>query len=158
MDVNMEFDYFRKEHTELLQFVDEWDRAVEHLASPEDVERLRGLTQLRELETDLLGLRGHCLSEERHLEWPYRAYLHREEIDKLAEDHRELGRQVQDMLLVLRFATIDQTEGIPAQGKKLEELIRQHLAFEEKLLTEIERNLEAEEEERMLLRYTVLPD
>ena len=115
MDVHTELEFFRKEHTELMRFVDRWDRALVLLDSPEDQVRLQGLTELRELESELLALRGHCYSEQRHLESPYNAYLRRDEVDKLAEDHRELGRQVQDMLVVLRFATIDMTEGIPAR-------------------------------------------
>jgi len=151
MDVKTELEFFRKEHVELLRFLDQWARALDLLESPEDGPRLQGLTELRELESELLAVRGHCYSEERRLESPYGAYLKRDEAAKLAEDHRELGRQIQDMLVVLRFATIDQTEGIPARGKQLGEFIRQHLAFEEKLLRDLERSLVVEEEEKMLL-------
>ncbi|MGH9703869.1 MAG: hemerythrin domain-containing protein [Candidatus Acidiferrales bacterium] len=151
MGVKTELEFFRQEHVELLRFVDQWGHALGLLESPEDVARLQGLTELRELESELLAVRGHCYSEERHLESPYGAYLQRDEVAKLAEDHRELGRQIQDMLVVLRFATIDKTEGIPARGKQLGEFIRRHLALEDKLLTELERNLVVEEEVKILL-------
>jgi hypothetical protein len=59
------------------------------------------------MESELQAIRNHCYSEERNLESPYRPYLKEEQFHTLANEHQELGRFVQEILIELRFATAD---------------------------------------------------
>ena len=158
MDVATQLDYFRKEHNDILHFLEEWARALDLVTSRDDERRLRGLNELRAIEPDLLAVRDHCSAEERSVEVPYRSYLEKSQLEKLTSEHQEIGKLVQDILVELRFATVDQIEGIRNSGRQLSSVIRDHIAYEEKLLMEIEQGLATEAEEKLLLRFTQSPE
>jgi hypothetical protein len=141
MDPLTRLDYFRKEHLDILRFLEKWEGAIHLIGSKDDEQRSQALGELREMESALQAIRNHCSSEERNLETPCRAYLKKEQFQTLANEHQELGRRVQDLLLDLRFATMDQLDNIAGLGRQLSDFVRRHIAYEETLLNEIEEGL-----------------
>jgi hypothetical protein len=141
MDPCLQLEYFRKEHQDIHLFLEKWERALNLLASKGDAQRMEGLTELRDMEGDVLAVQNHCYVEEHDLETPYRAYLEKAQLEKLRSEHKELGRLAQDLHSELRFATLDSTEGIPDLGRQLAVFVRQHTLFEGKLLAQIEQGL-----------------
>ena len=139
MDPCLQLEYFRKENQDIHQFLEKWERALNLLASKGDAQRMVGLSELRNMEGDLLAIRNHCYVEEHNVETPYRAYLQKAQLEKLRSEHEELGRLVQDFHSELRFATLDSTKGIAELGRQLAVFVRQHTLFEGKLLAEIEQ-------------------
>jgi hypothetical protein len=141
MDPVTRLDYFRKEHLDILRFLEKWEGAISLITSKDDERRTKALSELREMESELQAIRNHCSSEERNLESPYRSYLKKEQFHTLANEHQELGRLVQGILLELRFATMSQIDNIPGLGRELAEFVRRHIVYEETLLNEIEQGL-----------------
>jgi hypothetical protein len=141
MDPITRLDYFRKEHSDILRFLEKWEDALILITSKEDEQRAKALSALREMESELQVIRNHCYSEERNLESPYRSYLKNEQFHTLGNEHQDLGRLVQGILLELRFATMSQVDDIAGLGRQLSEFVRRHIMYEETLLDEIERGL-----------------
>src|SRR5579884_1342588 len=154
MDLGTRMDYFRKEHQDFLQFLNDWDRALELAASKDAETCVRGLHRLRELQPNLRAIQSHCSSEERNVEGPCRDYLENGQLDKLKQEHHELSRLLENLFAELRFATVYQTERALNTGRETADLLRLHIRFEEELLAEIERKLAEEAEQKLLLRYT----
>jgi hypothetical protein len=144
VDPVVRLDYFRKEHLDILRFLDKWEAAVSLITSKDDERRTKALSELREMESELHAIRNHCYSEERNLESPYRSYLKKEQFHTLASEHQELGKLVQNILLELQFATMDQIDNIADLGRRSAEFIRRHIVYEETLLSEIEQGLALE--------------
>ena len=144
MDPITRLDYFRKEHLDILRFLEKWEGAISLITSKDDERRTKALSELREMESDLHAIRNHCYSEERNLESPYRSYLKKKQFHTLTNEHQELGRLVQDMLRKLQFATMDQIDNIAGLGMQLAEFIRRHIGYEETLLNGIEQGLALE--------------
>ena len=144
MDPITRLDYFRKEHLDILRFLEKWEGAISLITSKDDERRTKALSELREMESDLHAIRNHCYSEERNLESPYRSYLKKKQVHTLTNEHQELGRLVQDMLRKLQFATMDQIDNIAGLGMQLAEFIRRHIGYEETLLKGIEQGLALE--------------
>jgi hypothetical protein len=158
MDVGTLLDYLRKEHQDFLHFLEEWDKVLDQTASKDPEESVRGLTRLREMQSNMKALRAHCSAEERNVEGPYREYLEKGQLDKLTAEHHDLSRLLENMFSELRFATLYQTERAIDAGHEVAALARSHIQFEEELLQEIERKLSQEAEEKLLLRYTQSPE
>ena len=158
MDVGTRMDYLRKEHQDFLRFLEEWDQVLDQTASRDPEECVRGLNRLREMQSNMKALRGHCNSEERNVEGPYREYLEEGQLERLKREHHDLSRLLENIFSELRFATLYQTERTIAAGHEAAALARRHIQFEEELLQEIERKLSQEAEEKLLLRYTQSPE
>lgn len=141
MDPRLQLEYFREEHEDIRRFLDKWERALDFLASKDDARRTEGLSELRNMEADLLAIRNHCYVEEHSVETPYRAYLQNVQLEKLRSEHEQLGRLAQNLHSELRFATLNSIEDIATLGRQLAEFVRQHTLFERKLLAEIEQGL-----------------
>jgi hypothetical protein len=144
MDLRLQLEYFQNEHQDIHTFLEKWESALSLLASKFDAQRMRGLTELRNMETDLLAIRNHCSLEEHNLATPYRAYLQKEQLETLKNEHEELRILVQDLESELRFATLESTKSIAEMGRHLAEFVRRHTLFEGKLLAEIEQALEVQ--------------
>ncbi|MDE3136374.1 MAG: hemerythrin domain-containing protein [Acidobacteriota bacterium] len=158
MDVGTRLEYLRKEHQDFLHFLEEWDQVLTQTASKDSEECVRGLNRLREMQPNMKALRGHCSSEERNVEGPYREYLEKGQLERLKKEHNDLSRLLEDMFSELRFATLYQTERAIGASHEVSELARRHIQFEEELLQEIERKLAEEAEQKLLLRYTQSPE
>ena len=158
MDVGKDLDYFRKERQDVLRFLDDWDLALDLIASDDNRKNLQGLDRLRALEPGLQTIQAHCASEEHTVEEPFHTYLEKGQIEALRTEHEELTRLLGNLFTELRFATLGQTSRTAIAGRRVSEFIRHHLQFEETLLAEIEEKLAREAEEKMLLRYTQSPE
>jgi hypothetical protein len=145
MDPCLQLLYFRKEHKDIHQFLERWERALNLLVSKGDAQRSKGLSELRNMEGDLLAIRNHCYLEEHNVATPYREYLQKAQLETLKSEHEELGRLVQDLQAELEFATLDSTKGICELGRQLAKFIRQHTLFEKRLLAEIEQALKVQD-------------
>jgi hemerythrin-like domain-containing protein len=158
MDIATRMEYLRKEHQDIVHFLEEWDEVLAQTASKDPEECVRGLNHLRELQPNMKALRGHCSTEERNVEGPYREYLEEGQLEQLKKEHRDLSRMLEDLFTELRFATLYQTERAISAGREVSALARRHIQFEEELLGEIERKLSEEAEQKLLLRYTQSPE
>lgn len=152
MDLRSRLDYFRKEHEEILRFLNNWERALKMAASESDEERLKGLEELRRSENDLMSIQEHCHAEERTVESPFQIYLDDASLARLAQEHELLRQLSNDFLRELTFATIFRISELVRSGSALLEQLRRHIAHETELLKQIEEGKAAEE--KLLLRYT----
>jgi len=152
MDLRSRLDYFRKEHDEILRFLNAWEGALKMAASDGDDERRKGLTELRRFENELLSIQEHCHAEERTVDSPFQIYLDDVSLTRLAREHELLRQLSNDFLRELRFATLMRTNEVVRLGNALLEQLRRHIAHEAALLEQIEEGRAAEE--KLLLRYT----
>lgn len=152
MDLLTELVRFHKEHREILNVIISWEQALNRLSSDRDEERRRGLSELRGMGCEISAIQEHCRAEQRAVESPNRLYLGPVQFERLRDEHAELARLIQSAVSELRFANVDRTEGILTCGRQLAEFLRQHIAYEEGLLTEIQEGHNAEE--KLLLRYS----
>lgn len=143
MDPKTQLQYFRKEHQDIYRLLGQFGAALDLIQSQQDELRRKGIGRLRELKADLQAVQHHCDSEERSLESPYDAYLKKHQLETLRQEHERLGRLTQDIVAELQFVTTTQTENIFVRGQEWAQFVRQHIAFEETLLTEIEHGLAA---------------
>lgn len=143
MDPKTQLQYFRKEHQDIYRLLGQFGAALDLIQSQQDELRRKGIGKLRELQADLQAVQHHCDSEERSLESPYDAYLKRHQLETLRQEHQRLGRLTQDIVAELQFATTNQTNSIFVRGQQWIQFVRQHIAFEETLLMEIENGLAA---------------
>jgi hemerythrin-like domain-containing protein len=143
MDPKTQLQYFRKEHQDIYRLLGQFGAALDLIESQQDELRRKGIGKLRELQADLQAVQHHCESEERSLESPYDAYLKRHQLETLRQEHERLGRLTQDIVAELQFATTNQTDNIFVRGQQWIQFVRQHIAFEETLLMEIENGLTA---------------
>lgn len=143
MDPKTQLQYFRKEHQDIYRLLGQFGAALDLIQSQQDDLRRKGIGRLRELQADLQAVQHHCDSEERSLESPYDAYLKRHQLETLKQEHERLGRLTQDIVAELQFVTTNQTDNIFVRGQEWAQFVRQHIAFEETLLMEIENGLAA---------------
>lgn len=144
MDPKTQLQYFRKEHEDIYRLLGQFGAALDLVQSEQDELRRKGIGKLRELQPDLQAIQHHCYSEERGLESPYDAYLKKHQLETLRQEHERLGRLTQGIVAELQFATTNQTENILVFGRQWAQFVRQHIAFEEALLMEIENGLAAQ--------------
>jgi hemerythrin len=144
MDPKTRLQYSRKEHQDIGRFLEQFGAALDLVKGKPDEQRRKGLGDLRELQADLQAIQHHCYSEERSLESPYGAYLKIHQLEILRQEHEQLGRLTQSIVAELQFATTNQTDNILALGQEMIQFLRQHVAYEETLLTEIEHGLAAQ--------------
>ncbi len=142
MDPKTQLQYFRNEHQDIGRFLEQFVAALNLIQSKQDARRSKGLSRLRELQPELEAIQHHCYSEEKSLESPYGAYLKNHQLETLRQEHERMGRLTQDVTAELQFATTNQTDKVMALGRELAQFVRQHIAYEETLLTEIEQGLE----------------
>lgn len=143
MDPKTQLQYFRKEHQDIRRFIEQFAAALDHVNGKQDEGRRRGLDELRDLQAELQAIQHHCDSEERNLESPYGAYLQTHQLETLRKEHKRLGRLTLGIVAELQFATTNQTQNIVGLGQEFTQFVRQHIAYEETLLTEIEQGLGA---------------
>ncbi len=143
MDPKTQLQYFRKEHQDIYRLLGQFGAALDLIHSQQDELRRKGIGKLRELQADLQAVQHHCDSEERSLESPYDAYLKRHQLETLRQEHERLGRLTQGIVAELQFATTNQTDNIFVRGQQWAQFVREHIAFEETLLMEIENGLAA---------------
>jgi len=152
MDLRSRLDYFRKEHDEILHFLNDWKNALKMAGGDGDDERRKGLAELRRFENELLSIQEHCHAEERTVDSPFQIYLDDVSLTRLAQEHELLRQLSNDFLRELRFATLMRTNEVVRLGNALLEQLRRHIAHEAALLEQIEEGRAAEE--KLLLRYT----
>ncbi len=152
MNLQIELAYLHKEHRDILNLIISWERSLNRLISERDEERRRGLAELREMGSKILAIQKHCRAEEEAVESPNRLYLGSTQFERLHDEHADLARLIQGVVSELRFANVDRTEEILTCGRQLAEFLRQHIAYEEGLLTEIQEGHNAEE--KLLLKYS----
>lgn len=144
MDPNTQLQYLRKEHQDIRRFLGQFGAALDLINVREPESRRQGLRQLRDLETQLQAILHHCDSEERNLEAPYGAYLQPHQLETLRQEHQRLGRLTPGIVAELQFATTNHIDSTYRLGQELTHFLGQHIAYEETLLTEIERGLTAQ--------------
>lgn len=145
MDLRTKLDYFRKEHDEILLFLESWEDALQMAACEDDSDRLKGLARLREMERDLLSIQEHCHAEERSFESPFQMHLDDASLARLVQEHHLLGQLSNDFLRELRFATLLRTGELIPLGTELLGQLRRHIAYEAALLERIEERSAAKQ-------------
>jgi hypothetical protein len=147
-----ELERWRTLHREMTELLAHWREALTLLAAAEDARRLEGLARLRGLETRLLSVIEQCSAEAASAEPRWLIYAEPSAWAELHDRHDRAVRLVHDAFENLRFATLDRTEEAAVSARTLAALLSEHLAFEQKLLDQIEANRAAED--RMLVSYT----
>jgi Hemerythrin HHE cation binding domain len=144
-DLQIETQHFHKEHQEILAFLDDWDCALNCVASDNIDHRLQGLEQLRAFETELIAIDGHCRAEERRIDSPYHLYMNDEQLKRHKAGHVELTHLIQRVIYELTYADTVRTEEVLSLGKQFSEFLRRHIAFEEGFLRNVESGDAAEQ-------------
>jgi len=138
MESRDSMEYIQKEHLEIVRLAEKMTAALA-LASKEDfAARQRGLTELRELRTGLLGISQHCGAEDGILESDFHHYLDADLYGQLEHEHQTIRRLVGTLLRELPYTTADSVGELCATGEELLERIREHVAFEEDMLWRVE--------------------
>ncbi len=153
MELHNQLKHFRKEHDEILHFLEEFGAALSLAGATEKETRRIGLEQLREMEAKLAEIREHCSEEEKNVESPFRLYLDDFALEDLHGEHEFLEQLSHAFCTELEIVTgPPPTEVLVRLGQQLLGELRQHIAREEGLLKQIADGSEAEE--KVFLRYT----
>jgi len=131
-------EYIQKEHLEIVRLADKIAGALA-LASKDDfTERQKGLVELRSLQHGLLGVSQHCCAEDSILETDFHHYLDANQYDRLLKEHQAITRLVGSLLRELPYVTADSIRDLCPEGEQLLERIREHVAFEQDMLWQVE--------------------
>jgi hypothetical protein len=152
VDWRAELARWGKLHGEMAEVLDRWREAQRLLAGTDPAGRLEGLGRLRALENPLLAGIEQCREEARGVEPRWRIYADASAWAALHEQHEEGARQAHNILDELRYATLDRTEEAAISAASLAALLADHLAYEQRLLDQIEANRVAED--KLLVSYT----
>lgn len=129
---------FRREHDEFLRFLELWESALERAASDHPETRRCALHELVELDHFLAALPEHCREEERE-DARLQLYLDDADFDQMRQQHALLEGLAAAFRSELRALTTPPPgKELAAHGRELLAHLRQHIAFEEKLMQEIE--------------------
>jgi hemerythrin-like domain-containing protein len=138
MEPREDMKHQQKEHQEILRLTDRFEEALS-LASREDfTARQIGLAELRNLQHGLMGISQHCSAEDGLLESEYRRYLDAKKYARIRTEHEGITRLIASLLRELPFVTADSVVDTVPRGQELVERIREHVAYEEEMLSYIE--------------------
>jgi hypothetical protein len=141
-----------KLHREMAEVLDRWREAQRLLAGNDPAGRLEGLRRLRALENPLLAGIEQCREEAQGVEPRWRIYAEASVWAALDEQHEQGAREAHNILDELRYATLDRTEKAATSAARLAARLSDHLAFERRLLEQIEANRAAED--KLMVSYT----
>lgn len=131
-------EHLHKEHLEILRLTDRFEEALSLASRADFTARQIGLAELRNLQHGLIGISQHCSSEEGLLETEYRRYLDAKKYARIRTEHEGITRLIASLLRELPFVTADSVVDTVPRGEDLVERIREHVAYEEEMLSYIE--------------------
>jgi hypothetical protein len=152
VDWRAELERWEKLQRGMAEVLGRWREAQRLLAGPDPAGRLEGLSRLRALENPLLAAIEQCREEAQAVEPRWRIYAEPAVWAALDEQHEQSARLAHNILNELRYATLDRTEEAAISAASLAALLSDHLAFEQRLLDQIEANRAAED--KLLVSYT----
>ena len=130
-----------KEHEELAGFLTAFENALELALAGDDETRGLGLSRLREIVERSTHIRGSFSQDSEVLTSPVFLQVSNTERTQLKQKLFHLERASYEFRKELAFTTTLSTEGLAEQGRRLEDMLRQEIAFEEELLRAIEPGL-----------------
>ena len=145
MVLHQHLQHLRKEHKELLQVADAIEGVVGTAAKTDFAERSTCLAKLRSLNKGLADIVKHCHTEDRLIETAYHEYLRPDEWARTNSEHERIIRTVTNFREELKFVTADRTMAMILPGLDVVNLLRAHIAFEEKLLNRLAESESASE-------------
>jgi hypothetical protein len=140
MDLHQEFEAAHAEHADILDFLNTWEQALDLLASDDCDTRCHGLRQLQAMEGKIVEVWEHCHKEEEDTEAPLFRFAEPADRDRLKEEHFRLYRANYEFRREMEFTTSSFTEDLIQQGQKLLAALREHIAYEEELLSRFEHD------------------
>jgi acetyl-CoA carboxylase beta subunit len=153
MNLRTPLQHFHGEHAEIIEFLKNWEQALDLAVSADPEQRCQGLRWLREMRGRVTSIREHCREEEQSARSAFRLYLDDEMFEQLRTEHDMLERISDDYLEELEAATAPPpAERLVEIGRRLVEQLHRHIVFEEKLLEQACQSADAEE--KLMLRYT----
>ncbi len=129
--------HLRKEHKELLHVADAIEDVLDQASKNDFAERSSCLPKLRSLKRGLVEIVKHCHTEDRLIETAYHEYLRPDEWARSNSEHEQIIRNVTNFREELKFVTADRTMAMILPGLDVVNLLRAHIAFEEKLLNRL---------------------
>ena len=139
MSLREQLAHFRKEHDSFLLFLREFENALYLAGDREEARSEMCVRLLRALEPRFAEIRRHCREEERALEAPSRQLVDDEAMDRLHTDHELFEKLVAGFRMELRrVASPQPPDELFANGRSLLGHLRNHIAFEEGILKQVE--------------------
>lgn len=127
-----------REHEEIAGFLGAFEKALELAVSEEDESRSIGLAELREIVDQSARIRGSFFSDSAVLSSPILLLVAGTERAQLKQRLFRLERASYEFRRELSFSTTVTTEGLVEQGRRLGDMLRQEIAYEDELLGEVE--------------------
>jgi hypothetical protein len=134
MDLHQEFEAAHAEHADILEFLNEWEDALQLIASDDCDARCHGLRQLQAMEGKIVEVWEHCHKEEDDPDSPLFRLAQPADLGRLREEHFQLYRANYDFRREMEFTTSSFTGDLVLQGQRLLSALRGHIAYEEGLL------------------------
>ena len=135
--------YLRTEHAKLLELAEDVARVLAFASSTNFPEQQKSLAGLRAFHHAFDGIAEHCHAENRIVESIYQRYLKERERVQIKTEHQEILRALEEFREELRFATADRTASLVVPGTELVNVLRRHVAHEEKCLGRIAKSRKA---------------
>jgi hypothetical protein len=138
MDLHRVFQEAHAEHTDILEFLNIWEEALQLIGSDDCDTRCTGLRQLQAMEGKIVEIWEHCHKEEDEPDSPLFRFAAPPDRERLKDEHFELYRDNYEFRREMEFTTSSSTGDLVAKGQKLLTELRGHIAFEEELLRRLE--------------------
>jgi hypothetical protein len=138
MDLHQVFETAHTEHSDILDFLKIWEDALSLIASENFDERCLGLRRLHLMETNIASICNHCRQEELDPESPLFRFADAEDRSRLKDEHFRLYRANYEFRKEMELTTSSFTRELSLLGQKLLDALRDHIAYEERLLKDFE--------------------
>ena len=140
MDLQREFETARREHQDILGFLDVWEGALTLIEDDDLDVRCEGLRQLQGMEQQIAGICEHCRREEEDPESPLFRFAQEADRGRMKDEHFRLQRANYEFRKEMEFTTTSDTDDLVALGRKLLDSLRGHITYEDGLLKRFEDN------------------
>ena len=138
MDLHKAFREAHEEHTDILEFLNIWEEALNLIASEDCDTRCTGLRQLQAMEGKIVEIWEHCHKEEAEPDSPLFHFASPPDRERLKEEHFQLYRDNYEFRREMEYTTSSNTGDLVLKGQQLLAELRVHIAYEEELLRRLE--------------------
>ena len=137
MELHRAFQQAHQEHTDILEFLNIWEEALQLAASEDCERRCTALRQLHAMEGKIVEIWEHCRKEEDDPGEPLFRLASVPDRERLKDEHFQLYRDNYEFRREMEFTTSSFTGDLIQKGERLLESLRAHIAFEEELLGQL---------------------
>jgi len=140
MDLHEEFESAHREHDEILEFLEGFEKELRLLEDDDSDIRHVGLTRLRSMEERIADICEHCKREEEDPDSPLFRFAQESDRGRMKDEHFRLYRANYEFRREMEFTTISYTDDLVLLGQKLLSTLRGHILYEEGLLKRFEKD------------------